>query len=76
MFLYINKLWKTFRNRRYNIGSVVNDILIALYGTNYSYTCGEQVICKVDESLCCTLETKVTLYVNYTQIKKIGEEGF
>ena len=35
------------------------------------YTCGEhQVMHKTVKSTCCTPETNVTLYVNYTSIKK------
>lgn len=67
--LYINKLRKKFRNRRYNIGSAVYGTVIASKGTDGSCACGERSIMqRVDESLCCTLETKVK--------KKNREEGF
>ena len=45
-------------------GNVVNGIVIVLHG---SYTCGEhRITYRIVESLGCTLETTVTLCVNYT----------
>lgn len=68
---------KKLKNERYNLGNMVNSIVIALYGTDGSYTYGRHSIMhRVDESLCCTLETKVTSCVNYTQIKIGGELGW
>lgn len=35
---------------------------------DYTY-CGEHcVMCRIAESTCCTVETNITLYVNYTSI--------
>ena len=39
--------------------------------TDGNYTCGEHSIaCRKFASLCCPPDTKVTLYANYTQIRK------
>ena len=55
-------------NKRYNAGNIVNGIVTALMVTGGISLCGE--IYKDVESLCCTLETHVALYVSYTQKKE------
>ena len=37
---------------------------------NYTYHSEHCIIYIIVESLCCTAETNVTLYVNYTSLKK------
>ena len=40
-------------------------------GTDGSYTCSEQSIMYRDvESPCCTIETNITFFANYTQKQK------
>ena len=55
-------------NKRYNAGNIVNGIVTALMVTGGSSLCGEMY--RDVESLCCTLETNVALYVSYTQKKR------
>ena len=45
---------------------------MTLYGDidgDCTYRGEHQVMCRIVESLCCTLETNKTLYVNYTSKK-------
>ena len=60
------------RDERYSVGNIVNDTVIALYGTDYSYTCGKHssIMDRLVESLYCIPDADVTLCVNYTSIKK------
>lgn len=38
---------------------------------NYMYYGEDSIMYRTVESLCCTLETNITLYVNYTSITKM-----
>lgn len=50
---------------------MVDNIVISCMETDGSHTCGERSITyELVELLCCPPETKVTLDVSYTQIKK------
>ena len=63
--------WKR-GDERYSIGNLVEGIVIASsgWGMVASYTCGEHSKThRLVESLYCTLEANVTLYVNQTSIK-------
>ena len=60
-------------NERYSIGNIVNGIIIALYGNKDNYPPGEGehiITYRVVELLCCTTETNVALYINYTSINR------
>ena len=51
------------------MGNILNDTVIGLYGGRRYPTplCVEHSLSIKVESLCCTLEMNVTLYVNYKQ---------
>ena len=42
--------------------------------TDGSYTCEQSIMKRLVKPLCCTLETNVMLFVNYTTIVKYGKE--
>ena len=60
--------WKSHGDKRCSLESIVNGIIIALYGDKwwlYKYN----IMYRLVGSLCCTPETNVALCVNYTSIK-------
>ena len=59
--------WIGHRDERYSPGNIVSGIVIALYGDRW-YFDEQRLTYKEAESLCCTPETNVTLWVNYTSI--------
>ena len=57
--------WISNGNKRHSIRNVVNDIVMAISGTDGSYACGEQsIMYELVKSSCCIPETNITLCVN------------
>lgn len=67
--------WTSHRNKRYSIGSMVSGTIIVLYSDS-RYTCDHSITNRIVDSLCCTLETNVTLCLNYGQIQKNKKEDW
>lgn len=54
---------------KYNIGNVVHNVEIMLY-SDHIYGGEHWVMSRIAESLCCTPEGNITLYVSYTSAIK------
>lgn len=66
---------KKSRDERYSLGKRVYGIVIACMVTEGRYTCEHSTMRRRVESLCCTPEANIILYVNYTSVKKRKKYG-
>ena len=57
------------RDERYNVANIVNNPVTTLHG-DFAYLGERWVLHRIVEWICCTPETSITLYVNYTSVKK------
>lgn len=60
----------SYRDEKYSIENVVNNVVIMLYG-NYTYLGKHCIRYRIVELLCCITETNGALNVNYTSVIKI-----
>lgn len=57
------------RDEKSSIGNVVSSTVIRSHG-DWTHPAEFRVTCRIVESMCCTPETSITLYVNYNNKSK------
>ena len=56
-------------DEKYSLENIVNNTVITLYSDRWQlHVCELCIMYRIVESLCCTSETNITLYVKHTSI--------